>query len=364
MKTFSRWALFLLLLGGGLWGARYQLQSWLGAPAENLSFWQQWRYGLLLWPQRQALARPCDASAPAQDFVIELGESAAQVAQRLEAAGLVCDGASFQRYLIYRGLDVRLQAGRYRLTPAMTPLEIAAALQDPLPGEAHLVILAGWRLEEIAAALPVSGLQVSPDDFLQAARQLPAGYDFLLGATSVEGFLLPGSYALPRDMEAAALVDALVSAFGLALTPSLREGFARQGLTIHQAVTLASIVQRESMAEDEMPVIASVFYNRLRADMRLESDPTVQYALGYDAARGGWWPSPLTLDDLQLDSPYNTYRYPGLPPGPIAAPSLAALQAVAFPAQTPYFYFRAACDGSGRHLFARTYEGHLQNACP
>ena len=111
-------------------------------------------------------------------------------------------------------------------------------------------------------------------------------------------------------------------------------------------------------------MIASVFTNRLRAGMRLDSDPTVQYALGYDPATGRWWKSPLSLDDLQVVSPYNTYQILGLPPGPIANPSLNALRAVAFPAETPYYYFRAACDGSGRHTFAETFEQHQDNACP
>jgi UPF0755 protein len=117
------------------------------------------------------------------------------------------------------------------------------------------------------------------------------------------------------------------------------------------------------VVEDEMPLIASVFYNRLAVGWKLESDPTVQYALGYNEAQGTWWTNPLSAADLQVDSPY-TYVYSGLPPGPIANPGLAALKAVAFPAQTPYYYFRAACDGSGRHLFAETFDEHLGNACP
>jgi UPF0755 protein len=98
--------------------------------------------------------------------------------------------------------------------------------------------------------------------------------------------------------------------------------------------------------------------------MKLDSDPTVQYALGYNTAAATWWTNPLSASDLQFDSPYNTYLYPGLPPGPICNPGLSALNAVAYPAQTPYYYFRAACDGSGRHAFAQTYEEHLRNACP
>ena len=111
-----------------------------------------------------------------------------------------------------------------------------------------------------------------------------------------------------------------------------------------------------------MPRIASVFLNRRAIGMKLDSDPTVQYALGFN--NDTWWTNPLSLADLQVDSPYNTYLNPGLPPGPICNPGLAALKAVAFPEQTPYFYFRAACDHSGRHLFAETFEQHKSNACP
>ncbi len=356
--------LLALALGGAAAWAWVQAPARFGPPAPQLGPWQRLRYSVLLLRESPALTRPLDPDAAPQPFEVALGEPVGQVAARLEAEGFLADGEAFRHYLVYRGWDVSLQAGRYQLSAAMTAQEIAAALQDPLPQEAELVVLAGWRLEEVAAALPASGLETSPEAFLLAAHMPPTGYDFLQGAASVEGFIAPGAYALPRDLDALSLVEAMVQRFGLLLTPDLREGFARQGLTVYQAVTLASIVQRESVLEEEMPLIASVFYNRLQAGMRLESDPTVQYARGYDAARGGWWPVPLTVDDLQLDSPYNTYRYAGLPPGPIASPGEAALRAVAFPAQTPYYYFRAACDGSGRHLFARTYEAHLQNACP
>lgn len=127
---------------------------------------------------------------------------------------------------------------------------------------------------------------------------------------------------------------------------------------------LASMVQREAMVTEEQPTIASVFLNRLASGMKMESDPTVQYALGYDMLKQTWWKNPLSTNDLQTDSRYNTYRYEGLPPGPISNPGIDALRAVAFPAQTGYYYFRALCDGSGRHAFAVTFEEHLNNACP
>jgi UPF0755 protein len=123
-------------------------------------------------------------------------------------------------------------------------------------------------------------------------------------------------------------------------------------------------VERESVEAAEMPLIASVFLNRLEIGMSLDADSTVQYAIGYNETQQTWWTNPLQGEDLLFDSPYNTYLYPGLPPGPIANPGLNAVRAVAFPAQTPYYYFRAACDGSGEHLFAETYEEHVQNACP
>ncbi len=133
---------------------------------------------------------------------------------------------------------------------------------------------------------------------------------------------------------------------------------------MHEGVILASIVEREAVVEDEMPQIASVFLNRLRNNLNLAADPTIQYALAYNSEQRTWWTNPLSLDDLKLPSSYNTYENPGLPPGPICNPSLAALQAVAYPAETSFLYFRAACDGSGRHQFSESFQEHLDKACP
>ena len=132
---------------------------------------------------------------------------------------------------------------------------------------------------------------------------------------------------------------------------------------MHQALILASIIEREAILDEEMPLIASVFLNRLDQNMQLAADPTVQYALGYNSNQNSWWTNPLSLEDLKYQSPYNTYIHVGLPPGPICNPGLNALQAVAMPAQSDFFYFRAACDGSGSHNFAVTFEEHLENGC-
>jgi UPF0755 protein len=164
-------------------------------------------------------------------------------------------------------------------------------------------------------------------------------------------------------MGADQLVSTLMNNAALALSPEMRAGFARQGLEVYQAVILASIVQREAVKAEEQPTIASVFLNRLAAGMRLETDPTIQYALGFNPATNSWWKSPLAVEDLAIPSPYNTYQNAGLPPGPICSPSLSALQAVAYPAQTPYYFFRARCDGSGLHDFSETFDQHLQSGC-
>jgi UPF0755 protein len=225
------------------------------------------------------------------------------------------------------------------------------------------VILPGWRMEEIAASLPTSGLNITPEAFLSAAQNPPQALDFLPDSSTMEGFFLPDSYILPRTSTVDQVLDAAARNFVLHITDDMRAGFAAGGLDIYQAVVLASIVERESIREDEQALIASVFINRLNAGMSLGSDPTVQYALGYNAAQGTWWTNPLSAADLRFDSPYNTYIHAGLPPGPIANPSLDSIYSVAFPQASPYYYFRAKCDNSGYHTFAVTLEEQIANAC-
>ena len=330
-----------------------QLSETLGPPSPQLSLPNRLRLSLRLFAAREELTSPTDPFGEQRAFQISLGESPTSVSRRLEEIGLIADAAIFRSYLIYKGIDTQIQAGEYELSPAEAPVEIAAQLMDPLPGQATLVILPGWRLEEVGAALPTSGLAIDPETFIRLGREQQA-----------EGYLLPGTHTLPRETGAQALLEVLRAKFHQAVSGEIEAGFEQQGLTLHEAVTLASIVERESVVDGEMPLIASVFHNRLDAGMKLDADPTVQYARGYVEAMDSWWTNPITAADLKIDSPYNTYLYTGLPPGPICNPSIDALRAVAFPAQTPYYYFRSACDGSGRHTFAETFEEHLGNECP
>ena len=313
-----------------------------------------------------------DLDAPAGDdptpvtFTIHPGETAAQIAQRLEEEGLIRDADAFRALLRLRGVDTRLEAGNYELRRTMSMNEIMAALQHGRPPTVRLTVPEGWRAEEIANLLRVVGL-ADPDEFLQIVRS--GGnfdYDFLrdrpAGVTSLEGFLFPDTYEFPTDATARDVVQRMLETFGRRFTPELRAQARKQGLSVYQAVTLASIVEREAVIPDERPLIASVFLNRLRKGMYLNADPTVQYALGYQKQGHTWWKRPLLLEDLDVDSPYNTYRHPGLPPGPICNPGLDSLKAVANPAHTDYYYFVANdVAGDGSHVFAKTLEEHQAN---
>lgn len=370
-----------ICLGAGLlaWGA-WNLPVWaasrFGPASPVLEPTQRIYLSARLLIQSNDLLQPVDPNEQPRPFQIALGESPTEIANRLEQEGLIHNARALRDYLVYAGLDTSLQAGEYQLSPAASPLAIAQQLQDATPSQVTFNILPGWRMEEIASALPTSGLEFSAAELLNTANlpgdlatsdatpalssllaELPAG-------ASLEGFLFPSSYTVDRTINAQEFVTELVENFANQLGAELRQGFERQGLSLFEAVSLASIVQREAIVEEEMPMIASVFLNRLSAGIKLDADPTVQYAVGFNAEQNTWWTVPLSAADLAISSPYNTYQNLGLPPGPIANPGLKALQAVALPAQTPYYYFRAACDGSGRHTFAETYEQHLQNACP
>lgn len=334
-----------------------------GPPAEHLSLSQRIQYSALLISYGDALTAPFNINSPERPFIVDQGEPVNSIADRLRREGLIANADAFRDYLIYTGLDITLQAGKYDLSPAMSIVDIAKEMQDATPKDITFTVLPGWRVEEVAASLPTSGLSISPEKFLTVANN-PLKIDFVKGMRTNEGFLFPDSYILPRETTVHQLIEAFTRNFAQHLTQDLREGFAAQGLDVYQAVTLASIVEREAVKEEEAPLIASVYLNRLKIGMKLDADPTVQYALGYDPIQQTWWKNPLALDDLKINSPYNTYSVPGLPPGPISNPGMIALRAVAFPADTPYLFFRAQCNDGGYHIFEETFEEHLENACP
>ncbi len=343
-----------------------QAEQTFGAPSPLLSYRQQVYLSALLLLQSKDLTEPVIPGGSEVSLTINPGESVPSITGKLWEAGLISNPGVFRNYLQYTGQDTTLKAGEYKLNPLLSPIEIASAIQSSISADVTLIILPGWRLEEIANSLPTSGFNITTSEFLQAVQNRPEGYSFsaCMADDSLEGYLFPGSYTMPRDSNLDSLLPQILMNFEDQVNPELRNGFTTQGLDLCQAVTLASIVQREAVLEEEMPLIASVFYNRLNSRVELASDPTVQYALGFNQDQNTWWTNPLSLQDLQVNSPFNTYIYKGLPPSPISNPGLAALRAVAFPAQTSYYYFRAGCDGWGRHLFAETYAEHVANECP
>lgn len=288
-------------------------------------------------------------------FTVQPGETAAQVAARLEAQGLIADAELFRALARYSRQERSIQAGDYLLSPGMNMEEILAVLAEGRIRVQRITVREGLRAEEVAALLEGEGL-AKADAFLSLVTQPAGQYPEIGDPPGLEGYLFPDTYTVPPDVEARDLVDLMVANFDRRVTPELREGFARQGLSLHQAVTLASIVEREAQVPQERKVIASVFLNRLRVGMKLDADPTVQYALGGAEGRG-WWPE-LSHQDLAVPSAYNTYLNPGLPPRPIASPGLGSLEAVAFPEETEFYYFVARGDGS--HDFSVTLEEHLR----
>lgn len=355
----------IVFVGASIFVVR-TVRAEFGPPSVNLSRAQQVIFNIELFINREKLLIPQNVFGEEQLFIVNQGESVGMICLRLEQAGLIPDAELMRIYLVYTGMDRMLMSGQFLLNPAMTAVQIADELMDATPGDAVITILPGWRIEEIAVHVAGSGLPVSAEDFITAAYAPSEDLVAILpvdNLSSLEGFLFPDTYVLSRESSLEDLLEKILLNFVDQVDAPLVDGFERQGFTLDEAVNLASIIEREAVVSEEKPLIASVFFNRLAIDMRLETDPTVQYALGYDESWGSWWKSPLFISDLSVESPHNTYQNFGLPPTPISNPGLASLRAVAFPAQTPYYFFRAACDNSGRHNFAITFEEHLNNRC-
>ena len=358
--------LFLICLVGlaflGFNALEHQVQSMIGQPDTALTSNQVWYYETQFFLNQGKIFQKGRFVQDA-NFDIKSGQSIDQIIDGMEYQGIVTDKKLFRNLLIYRGVDRQILPGKYRIPAGSSMRDVLLILQDASSILVDFVILPGWRMEEIADALPTSGLSISPEEFLAEAAS-PVMDTGVAGGEALthEGFFFPGQYAFRRDVSVEDFTGAFLSRFKQKVTQEKREAFAAHGLSVYEAVTLASIVQREAVLDEEKPRIASVFINRLNQGMPLQTDPTVQYSLGFNP-EWGWWKSPLTFQDLQIQSPYNTYIINGLPPTPIANPDEASLNALAFPEESTFLYFRAACDNSGKHVFSETIEEHSMNGC-
>ncbi|MCE5258917.1 MAG: endolytic transglycosylase MltG [Chloroflexi bacterium] len=314
--------------------------------------------------------RTTDLNAPANpddstmvEFAVSEGESLYSIANRLQKAGIVSDSGLFRRYAQYAGTDVDIQAGAFSLSPAMTIEQVMQELQHGRKASVTVVIREGLRTEEIGAILEEAGV-VSAQDFITVVQQGQAEADFIGSRpegspVTLEGFLYPDTYNFSKNATAEEIVQIMLQNWQDHIPESVRELAGRQGLTLYRTMILASIVEREAQIQEERPIIAGVYINRLNQSIMLQSDPTVQYAKGYDQATASWW-APLTLEDLDsVQSVYNTYIHYGLPPAPICNPGLSSIEAAINPQASDFLYFYAKGDGS--HAFAVTYEEHLAN---
>jgi UPF0755 protein len=329
-------------------------------PGQSL---QQRLLSLYLAANRDAINTPPGDDPTPVTFTIESGETAGAIAQRLEAEGLVTDAELFRRLLQYRGADATVEAGVYELARDMTMDEIIQALQRGRAEEVTFTFPEGWRAAQMADLLQAQGI-VSAQDYMALVNDPTRfDYDFLRDlppGSTLEGYLFPDTYTvIPAETSAESIISMQLETFGTRVTPDLRASAAARGMTLQQALTLASIVEREAVVSQERPTIAGVFINRWEDGILLNADPTIQYALGLQAETGDWWKRPLTSEDLQLDSPYNTYTRPGLPPGPISNPGLDSIRATILAPDTEYYYFVSRNDGT--HVFATTLEEHIEN---
>ncbi len=315
---------------------------------------------------------PADPEGEPVEFIVEEGESTSEIATKLQTEGLIRQPVLFTLLARSQNLDDRLQAGRYVLSPTMTMSEILIALQSSRVEEVQVTLPEGLRLEEFAEILEQAGV-VSADAFMSVAsdgERFRNEY-FLLGSlpegATLEGYLFPDTYRFPERAQPDEVVRTMLDRF-VEQYATIERGVRVPGATVHDLVTMASIVQREAALESEMPQIAGVFWNRLKPENApsfgggtLGADATLQYALGYSTQEQTWWRREITQADLQSSSPYNTRLTPGLPPGPIAAPGLAALTAAAQPDDASgYLFFVADCAKDGSHNFASTFEEFQQ----
>jgi peptidoglycan lytic transglycosylase G len=296
-------------------------------------------------------------------FSVSAGESPATIGNALEAVGAIDSGTQFEVLAGLMGYDSLLQAGDYEFQPGTPALDAVYRIRNGLVSTRSVTVVEGWRLEEIADSVAQQG--IGREEFIAAASSVSYDYDFVRqipAGQDLEGYLYPLTYTIRPSDTAQMVVEQMLEAYAQNVPADVSARAAAAGISLHEVVTIASIIQREARVREEKPIMAQVFLTRLSLGIPLEADPTVQYAITEvpeNVAAHGYWKASLTEDDLAYDSLYNTYLYPGTPPGPISNPGADTILAVIQPSDTNYLYFVAKPDGS--HAFAETLEDHLAN---
>ena len=286
---------------------------------------------------------------------VEPGMGAGQILERLQQEGVLADAKLARSYLIYFMDDPAMRAGEYRFRGPLTTPQVLRMLVEGRVLTHSITVIEGLTLEEIATQLDRLGYG-RREAFLDLMRSPELVADLDPEAQDLEGYLFPETYSFARSVDERTIVQTLVKTFRERFEKEVRPRLDRRpGQTVRQLVTLASIVEKEAQVATERPLIAAVYQNRLDRGIGLMADPTVVYAM----KRAGRWNGNIRREDLRMDSPYNTYRYAGLPPGPICNPGLASLVAASEPADAPYLYFVSRNDGT--HVFSETLTEHNRN---
>ena len=378
IRTIFRFIIFVIaiaaivvILGAGYWAfssqsdeAAASISMGDASVARSPQNIEEFFLGFYLQTQSEAINTPVSNDPSPVPFTVEIGENAVTIANKLSEQNFITDTDLFRLFLRYNGLDSSLEAGDYELRRNMNMREIAEALQKASFEEVTLTIPEGWRAEQVADLLTAENI-MDGALFLAAVRQGVGVEHPLLGdrpaGASYEGYLFPDTYRLPANASPEDLISRMIDTMANKIPANAVELAAAQGYTFYEALTIASIVEREAVVPEERPTIASVYFNRLVQGMPLQADPTVQYAMGYQTDTGQWWKTPVTLEEYsQVSSPYNTYLNYGLPPGPIANPGASSINATLQPEQTTYLFFMG-CGGEGRHLFATDFATHEAN---
>ena len=306
---------------------------------------------ILLWMTLEIYTSHRDCTRPAPIVSVPAGHSALKIAQILHSNGVVRHSWFFEWYVRLAGGAKSLQAGEYRFGEPLNLPQVLDKLRRGLVYYYRVTIPEGLTMAEVAERLAHRGLG-SENAFQQAMQQGRLVGDLDPVAQNLEGYLFPETYFVSLKMEEEQMVRAMVSGFRDIWTSQRSQRVQELNLTTRDVITLASLIEKETALSEERPLISAVFHNRLRKNLKLACDPTVIYAVTLQREYDGV----IHQSDLELDSPYNTYLYPGLPPGPIANPGLDSIDAALHPAQVDYLYF--VSQNNGGHFFSSNYRDH------
>lgn len=303
--------------------------------------------GVFIWWQTITRAVSLE-NTQTQKFIIAKGSGVNQIASKLKAENLIKSELAFKLMVKKLGIDTQIQAGSFELSPGQNTQEIATTLTKG-SDDVWITILEGWRREEaataISEALNAKGIDFDAQTFLDATQDK-------------EGYLFPDTYLIPLTISEASLANLLTNTFDQKITDQMKQDIDQSGKTLAQIITMASLIEREARTDEARKMVSGILWKRLENDWPLQVDATLQYVSGFNKTQNDWWPDP-TVAMKEIDSPYNTYKFTGLPPSPIASPSLSSIMAAIYPSSSEFWYYIS--DLQGRMHYGRTLDDHNLN---